>query len=443
MWCAVLGSALAAVAVSASAKPRTGELRLFIETPVSGAVIGSSEPRAFVSGRALRIPAPAEGDESSAFDVVIAIDTSASTRAPSGADIDVDGRVGRMPLAWLLPFIPDVFSLSSTDPGDSILAAEIAAARTLVLQLDPDTTRVGVVAFSGRNHDGKVDARTAVAATSQYASVGRALDELLVRGPGGLTNLAAAVRLAAQELSPELPTKQGARRIALLMTDGQPTLPLTDSPSYNAELTLAAAEAARVSGVRFDVFSIGSVGTEKPKLSQQIAAITGGSWIPVEHPADLIATFAGVSFASVSRVDVQNATTGTAADFVQLGADGTFSASVDLTVGNNVLEVTAVSTDDIEARASVRVRLAPGVASQALDARLWSRRIQMLENRLDSVRRQRELLEAELREQILRRLRQEMEAARRRGPRFEKQLEIEPEKPAASPQEPGRGGADS
>jgi hypothetical protein len=38
---------------------------------------------------------------------------------------------------------------TNSDPGDSILAAEIAAARELLHDLHPERTRVGIVAFSG------------------------------------------------------------------------------------------------------------------------------------------------------------------------------------------------------------------------------------------------------------------------------------------------------
>ena len=71
--------------------------------------------------------------ESAYHDVVLVLDESGSTFAASGADVDGDGKLGRADL--------------STDPGDSIFAAELVAAEKLTEQFDPDVVRVGLVGF--------------------------------------------------------------------------------------------------------------------------------------------------------------------------------------------------------------------------------------------------------------------------------------------------------
>src|SRR5262245_10882004 len=62
-------------------------------------------------------------------DVLIAIDRSSSVYSASGADIDGDGRVGRDRSEF--DMVLD-FDRKCTDPDDTILRAELAAARKLI-----------------------------------------------------------------------------------------------------------------------------------------------------------------------------------------------------------------------------------------------------------------------------------------------------------------------
>ncbi|NJO38424.1 MAG: VWA domain-containing protein, partial [Rhizobiales bacterium] len=111
-------------------------LKLEIEEPKDGSIVGTAEG-AFLAGRAIALLG-----EFKRFDVMIVIDTSDSTRAASGADINGNGIVGAGGLSGIF---------KQTDPGDSILAAEIAAAKRVVESLDPRNTRVGVVTFAGES----------------------------------------------------------------------------------------------------------------------------------------------------------------------------------------------------------------------------------------------------------------------------------------------------
>src|SRR5262245_1369154 len=112
----------------------TSDLRVTIQHPAENAVIGGTED-AFVAGRALALLG-----EFVRFDVMLVIDTSDSTRAASGTDVNENGVVGEDRIFGVFP---------TTDAGDSILAAEIAAARRVLESFDPRNTRVGVVTFSG------------------------------------------------------------------------------------------------------------------------------------------------------------------------------------------------------------------------------------------------------------------------------------------------------
>src|SRR5690606_2590766 len=82
----------------------------------------------------IRGTATADGERPRDFDVMIVLDVSASTRYPSGIDVDGDGQVGVNPQLELIPGYPG--DVENTDPDDSILHAEAAAARALVRSLD-------------------------------------------------------------------------------------------------------------------------------------------------------------------------------------------------------------------------------------------------------------------------------------------------------------------
>ena len=115
-----------------------------IESPLPGEPVSNKVHQAPIKGNAV-----AEGDRPADFDVVLVIDVSGSTKVASGVDVDGDGEVGIDPHFELLPpgtYSPDI---RNTDPQDSILAAEIAAAEALLATLDSDRVRVGVISFSG------------------------------------------------------------------------------------------------------------------------------------------------------------------------------------------------------------------------------------------------------------------------------------------------------
>ncbi|MBW1684284.1 MAG: VWA domain-containing protein, partial [Deltaproteobacteria bacterium] len=168
-------------------------VELEIEYPPDGLVLGPSECGLFVAGRA----GPPK------LDVVIVIDTSASTAAPSGADVDGDGQVGRS------EYGPVGFTMMvdrSTDHGDSILFAEVAAAQRLAQAMDLRHTRLALVSFSGgpadlvRGEPVLPNALTRVPLTDDLAHLEEGLEILRYAAPGGGTHMAAGVDRATIEL---------------------------------------------------------------------------------------------------------------------------------------------------------------------------------------------------------------------------------------------------
>ena len=114
---------------AASAAPTPSGIRVVVESPSHGATLQSRENVVEVRGTAV-----AAGEEAQRFDVMIVMDVSKSTQYPSGADVDGDGVVGENPQEGL--YAPGEYpsDVVCTDPEDTILAAEVAAARALIAQ---------------------------------------------------------------------------------------------------------------------------------------------------------------------------------------------------------------------------------------------------------------------------------------------------------------------
>ncbi len=372
----------AALAAAPAPSPGASEsVQLTIESPEPEAVFGDAAG-AFLAGSAL-----ARRSGTGRFDLFIVIDTSESANKPSGVDVDGDGELG---VAG-----PEA-DRKSTDPGDSVLAAEVAAAERVVDGLDAKRTRVGVVTFAGeavlqllRDLDRppvRLAALTQEPLTSDYRRVRAALDELSRSAPYGMTHMAAGIDLATLELlglagSVGTPDPDSTKLI-LFFTDGQPTLPYLASESRNVAAVQVAADRARRAGVRIHSFAIGPEALEGPVAAVEMAAITEGLFTPVPDPGRLSEFVDAMRLADVEEVAVRNASSDQVAHEVRLHADGSFEALVPLQVGKNRLEVRARSSSGGEASASLLVHYAPGSARAVLPAELLAKYNRLLEQRL-------------------------------------------------------------
>ena len=431
----VLAAATRAEAVHRELPPRS--LQLEIEHPPADAIVGDAAG-VFVAGRALALRG-----ETHRFDIIIAIDTSLSTSDPTGVDVDGDGVVG-MPLPGAIGGSPN---FGSTDPGDSILAAEVAAAEKLLGGLDPRGTRVGLVTFAGepvlalpgfvgltRVHRA---ALTEEPLTSDYKRLHRALSDVRERGARGMTHMAAGIDQASVELLGLTGSLSRAdpnsEKVVLLFTDGAPTLPHLDSESGNVRAVLQSAERARRAGVRIHSFAIGPEALEGPISTVEMAAITDGIFTPVRDPGRLVRFIEDLSFAHIAEVKVRNITSGESAFQARIHADGSWDALVPLQEGENRLEVRARSSDGAEATKHVTVHHAPGAASPFLRAELAPRRNELLEARLAALRHDRfeaERLRAEeMRRELILEIERERTAALERADRQRKELQLEIEEP--------------
>jgi hypothetical protein len=248
------------------------------------------------------------------LDLALAVDVSGSARAASGIDVDGDGVAGVNPR--LDPGLASEYpaEVLSTDPGDSVLAAQLAALRALLARLRAGAAdvRLAVVAFSG-HADPETGLQTGppeqnaelLAPLGGLEAAEAALDAIAGRGAAGGTDFSAAIRTARAALC-DAPARPGAERRLLLLTDGVPSLPYglvnrADPSDVSAALT--AARQAQACGVRIDVFAIGLGATGDPFAAREIARITGGVYRPIRAAGTLRAALEGALEASPGSPD--------------------------------------------------------------------------------------------------------------------------------------------
>jgi len=340
-------------------------VRIRIDAPRPGEPVQNKVHLAPIRGSA-----QASGDAPADFDVMLVVDVSYSTRCASGVDVDGDGTIGVNPAQELLP--PGTYpeDVCATDPDDSILAASVAAGRSLVDSLDPRRVRLGVVSFSGevnpvtgeRVRIDQQDAWLELPLSDDYARARGALAAIYARGPRGATNYSAGMRLAITELAgltgSRSQPRPGAKKVILFLTDGVPTFPIgkaANTDPGDVEMALGAARLAHQAGITVNTYAIGPGALTSQVAVTEMARITLGTFTPVRNPGDIIAILQGVSFSNVEDVVVTNLTTGDFSTDVRLSPDGSFTGYVPVREGANRVRVTALASDG--SRGSVELDL--------------------------------------------------------------------------------------
>jgi len=357
LWLALaLASAPQATRAADLAAPVEEGVRIQIASPRPGEAVQNRVHQAPIRGNA-----SADGGRPIDFDVMLVLDVSGSTKAASGVDVDGDGELGFNPhLELVAPgtYPPD---LLSTDPGDSVLAAEVAAGRALLSALESEgRIRVGIVSFSGemnpatgaRSRFDQQDAWLDLPLTADRAQAHAALGNILARGPYGGTNFAAGLRLAVTELAglsgARSEPRPMAKKVVLFLTDGLPTFPIGSGSVADAGDTEAALNAARLAHkarVTVNTYALGPNALTNPIAATEVARITLGTFLPVQNPGDIISFLQGVSFANIEDVVFTNLTTREVSTDVRLSPDGSFSGFVPVKEGTNRVRVTALASD--------------------------------------------------------------------------------------------------
>jgi hypothetical protein len=277
--------------------------------------------------------------------VVIAIDVSESTLEDTGIDLDGDGPLGRSDpelLAWLDGQLVNDSLLEGLrdrrDFDDTVLAAELEAARALVARLDPNRFRVAIVAFAEGAH-----------VLAPLGSSRPRLKEALRGLHQGLhlemagTNFAAAVEKAHQVLRPEPGTPDDRLRSIVFLSDGAPTRPIHGDRAQRYALT--AAMAAALDGIHLYAFAIGPEAEAGLKIMERMAVWTGGRLETVSRPALVVAHLRRLDLVGVAEVSVVNETTSGMARALRVFPDGSFDGFVELVPGRNLLRFAARGRD--------------------------------------------------------------------------------------------------
>jgi Mg-chelatase subunit ChlD len=338
--------------VSVSSAKGAAEPKVQILSPKEGSRITQQQNSILISGKVASQAARSEN-----VDIMFIIDISGSTSQYAGVDF---GDYGQLPDSSISGGLgrPQIniggFGLGKLpvrNLRNSILAAEVGAARRLLVQLNSKTTRVGIVTFSE-------GVRVLQLLTHDFDHVRGALDSILVAGPYGGTNMVEGIRAGISELmgfgSSEKRTD--AVKVEVLLTDGFPTLPIGSSRVLAPEDTDLAINAARLAGkagIKVHVFALGEEALSYPRAAVGIARESGGTYTPVSRAADVLALVENISVVGVEYVQISNQTTGQKATQTRLAADGFFSAAVPVVEGRNQIEVIARATDGSIGRDSI------------------------------------------------------------------------------------------
>jgi hypothetical protein len=318
------------------------------------------------------------------------------------------------------------------------MAAEVAAARQILRDFDPRTTRVAVITFAGGDSQKETGppALTRQPLTNEYGRVEHTLDFILRTDPHGQTHISGAVDHSTTELLGLYGSRSekivDSEKLVFFFTDGQPTLPFGPlAQSDNTRAVRRSALRANKAGIRIHSFAIGPEALAGPIASVELADMTGGSFIPVRHPGELSAVVDALNFANLEDVILRSETTGNAADPFRVTADGSWGGFVKMVPGSNTVQISARSTDGVEAVEMLHVVHEPAAQSLPIPADLGIRHNRLLEDCLRNLKQLRVVAEKQqaekVRKELLLEIGRERAKARERAAEQRKQLELEVE----------------
>lgn len=339
---------------SASLARGAAEPKVQILSPKEGSRITQQQNSILISGKVASQAARSEN-----VDIMFIIDISGSTSQYAGVDF---GDFGQLPdSSSSSGFGRPQITIGGFGLGpppirnlrNSILAAEVGAARRLLVQLNSQATRVGIITFSE-------GARVLQPLTRDFDHVRRVLDSVLAAGPNGGTNMVEGIRTGISELMGFGSSEKRAETVKaeFLLTDGFPTLPIGGGRRLAPEDTDLAINAARLAGkagIKVHVFALGEEALSYTRAAVGIAHESGGTYTPVSRAADVLAVVENISVVGVEYVQIVNQTIGQKATQTRLAADGFFSSAVQVVEGRNQIDVIARASDGSTGKDSITV----------------------------------------------------------------------------------------
>ena len=325
-----------------------------IRSPKDGSHITQEQNYVLVGGKV-----GSEASRSGYVDIFLVLDVSNSTAQYAGVELPEFSefpnsywyrRGARPPLPCAGMARAGGFNLRN-----SILAVEIVAARHLLSQLDPETTRVGVITFGEQ-------AWLKQRLTHDFDQIRSALDSIYKRGPDGGTNMVDGIRIATDELLGKGESEKYLDSIKALFffTDGFPTLPSRDCKSADTDLAIDAARRAAKAGISVHVFALGEEALSNPRAAVGIARESGGTYTAVSRPADVLVVVDKVSAVGVDSIQVTNETIQQNALQSRLAVDGFFASAVPVVEGLNRIQVLSRASNGSIARHAITVHYQPG-----------------------------------------------------------------------------------
>ena len=344
---------LVVLLVSVSMAKGAAEPKVQILSPKEGSSITQQQNSILVSGKVA-----SQAARSDNVDIMFIIDISGSTSQYAGVDF---GDFGQLPdSSSSSGFGRPQITIGGFGLGpppirnlrNSILAAEVGASRRLLVQLNSQTTRVGIITFSE-------GARVLQPLTRDFDHVRRILDSILAAGPNGGTNMVEGIRTGISELMGFGSSEKRAEAVKaeFLLTDGFPTLPIGRGrvTPEDTDLAINAARLAGKAGIKVHVFALGEEALSYTRAAVGIAHESGGIYTPVSRAADVLAVVENISVVGVEYVQIVNQTTGQKATQTRLAADGFFSSAVQVVEGRNQIDVIARASDGSTGRDSITV----------------------------------------------------------------------------------------
>jgi hypothetical protein len=349
--------------ITFSSRTRGAELTVQIRSPNDGTQITQEQDYLLVCGKVA-----SGANRSPLVDIFLVLDVSGSTAKYAGVDFP---EVAELANFYLYPGRGSYYGSVLSGPlnkRNSIFAAEILASRRLLSQLNPETTRVGVITFGD-------DAWLRQPLTHDFKEVRSTLDAIYSGAPRGGTNMAAAIILGVREVLGRGESEKYLEsiKVLLLLTDGLPTLPIGDGRHRNkadTDLTIDAARQAGKAGIEVNAFGLGEEAASKPRALVGIAKESGGTYMPVSRPADILAVLDKVSTVGVDSIQVTNETTQQNALRSRLAVDGFFASAVPVVEGLNRIQVLGRANDGSIARDTITVRYEPG-GKRSLDLEIF------------------------------------------------------------------------
>jgi hypothetical protein len=310
-----------------------------IEGPENDVRFSGPPDRVVVSGMVGLGRAP----EREPRDLVILLDVSAATDEPSGLDVDVDGEIGIHPGRYLRILQPSDYDLHCTDPDDTILAAEVAAANRLIWHAGGGAYGgISLLEFTTDPFPHASRQAPTPRVTLGAGALLYRLSELLDGAkPRPFSQLSALQAVLATQ-----GTRRNARRVVAFFAATPALAPGgTQAPHAHSHRAasrpevLSAATALRSSGIELHVFGFGPSDAVPQPALREFARSAGGTYRQIRMPSEAAGVFGGDLDDLIDGVEIENLDSGTEATDVALSGDGSFSGYVLLHEGANRIRV--------------------------------------------------------------------------------------------------------